>query len=183
MIALALFGVFGEGHTTHIHVGTSAILIWETIFTECRPRHLLWILEHFHHVVVVYYRKITYTFLNGFNLSPIIALGFACQVTLEAGQPSLGFCLTMMGNHARGQCNHVDMLPRAGADTTFPFGIGQLLVGCDFTGFDAIFRRHNNASPRCQSKPVTFRLAIVLGDVLLESRRINRLSQSRVLDV
>ena len=115
--------MFGESHTTDIHVGTSAVLIWENHIHRIRPRHLLWILEHLYHVVVVYYRNITYTFLYGFDLSAVISLRLARQVTLEASQPFLGLCFSMMGDHARSQRNHVDMLPRAGADSTFPFGV------------------------------------------------------------
>ncbi len=109
---------------------------------------------------MIHHRKIALPFLDRLGLGTVIALRLARQIGLEPRQPCLGLGLTVMCDHGRGECDHVGVFARAGTDTTFPFGVGQLLVSRNLPFFDPLFGGRNDPRPGGQTKPVPIGRAV-----------------------
>ena len=84
-------------------------------------------------------REITGTFLDGFHLGAVIALGLAGKIVSDARQPFIRGRLTVMRNHAGNQRHHVGMLAGPGADAPFPLGISQFFITSNLAGLHTVF--------------------------------------------
>ena len=166
-----------------VHVLAGSVLVEELHPDRARPVLLLGLLlvrRHLAHVVGVAERHVADPFVDRLRLGPIVALGLAGEIGLDALEPLLGLGLAPVRDDLGEVGDVVAVLARTRAHAPPELRVGEIGGVRDlvFAYPGPVGERH--ARPRGEAEPEPVGMAQGRGDVRLEHRRRDRFEEPRL---